>query len=111
MRQIIENILKCYGVSMLLPRTDAQVRGFLQPAISGSKKAQREISPLGQIPEGQYTYIGPAEPEILVGDQLEFGGKVYLFRRVETMQDAQGPVYCWGLCVEKGGEDTWGSQS
>ena len=108
MRQIIDKILNCYGLSMLLPRINGEVKGFLQPVTSGSKKTQRDICPLGQVPEGQYTYIGPAEPEIEVGDELEFGGKVYLFRKVETMNDPQGPVYCWGLCIEKGGEDTWG---
>lgn len=110
MRQIIDKILNCYGFSMLLPRIDGEIRGFLQPVTSGNKKAQWDICPLGQVPEGQYTYIGPAEPKILVGDELEFGGKVYLFRKVETMNDREGPVYCWGLCVEKGGEDTWGIQ-
>ena len=109
MRQVIEKILNCYGVSMLLPRIEEEVRGFLQPVISGSKKAQRDICPLGQVPEGQYTYIGPAEPEILVGDEMEFGGKVYLFRKVERLSDKDGPVYCWGICVEKGGGDLWGA--
>ena len=76
MRQIIDKILNCYGFSMLLPRIDGEIRGFLQPVTSGNKKAQWDICPLGQVPEGQYTYIGPAEPKILVGDALEFGGKV-----------------------------------
>ena len=111
MRGIIEKILNCYGFSVLLPRIDGEVRAFLQPVTSSSKKAQRDICPLGQVPDGQYTYIGPAEPAVMVGDQLEFGGKLYLFRQVEQMNDKNGPVYCWGLCVEKGGEDIWGTQS
>ena len=35
-------------------------------------------------------------------------GKNYWLRRTELILDANGPVYCWGICVEKGGEDTWG---
>ncbi|MBQ9167864.1 MAG: hypothetical protein IJX67_05575 [Oscillospiraceae bacterium] len=111
MRGIIEKILNCYGLSVLLPRIDGEVRAFLQPVTSSSKKAQGDVCPLGQVPEGQYTYIGPAEPGVQVGDQLEFGGKLYLFRQVEQMNDKNGPVYCWGMCVEKGSEDIWGTQS
>ena len=110
MRRMIEKILNCYGLSVILSRTGSVVRAFLQPVTSESRKARQEICPLGQIPEGQYTYIGPAEPEILVGDQLEFDGKLYLFREVEKLHDSEGPVYSWGLCVEKGGEDSWGIQ-
>lgn len=111
MRQMIEKILNCYGLSVLLSRTGSVVRAFLQPVTSESRKTWQEISPLGQVPEGQYTYIGPAEPEVMVGDQLEFNGKLYLFRQVEKMRDGEGPVYSWGLCVEEGGEDQWGIQS
>ena len=35
-------------------------------------------------------------------------GKDYWLRRAELVRDGNGPVYCWGMCVEKGGEDTWG---
>ncbi len=108
MRQIIEKILSCYGMTALLPGFSREVRAFLQPVGLGSRAADREITPLGLVPEGQYTYIGPAEPAVQVGDAVEFGGKVYLFRRVEQFQDQNGPVYCWGLCVEKGGANTWG---
>ena len=32
-----------------------------------------------------------------------------MLRRVETVRFGDHPVYLWGLCVEKGSEDLWGS--
>ena len=53
-------------------------------------------------------YIGPVEPAAEAGDTLSVDGKEYWLRRTELIRDGNGPVYCWGMCVEKGGEDTWG---
>jgi hypothetical protein len=66
------------------------------------------VTPLGQLPGGQYLYIGPAEQEIAQGDQVSVGGNEYILRRVETYLDKNGPIYRWALCVRKGGEDDWG---
>ena len=35
----------------------------------------------------------------------------YLLRRVERFYYQNQPLYLWGLCVEKGVNDTWGTQS
>ena len=45
------------------------------------------------------------------GDTLTLGDKTYLFRRAELYYYRNQPVYQWGLCVEKGVNDTWASQS
>jgi hypothetical protein len=42
---------------------------------------------------------------------LTIGGGSYIFRRVEPYWYGDEKVYLWGLCVEKGVNDTWGSQS
>ena len=55
--------------------------------------------------------MGPAGVAVNIGDLLEIGGKQYLFRRVEPYYYGEEAVYLWGLCVEKGVNDTWGSQS
>ena len=86
-----------------------EIRAFFQPVRSKSwAYLDGEYSPLGEIPRGQYVYIGPVEPAAEAGDSLTVGNKGYWLRRTELIYDANGPVYCWGMCVEKGGEDTWG---
>ena len=111
MRQAIEQILTDYGSPLRLEQ-DGQVfsvRAFFQPVRSKSwQYLEGNYSPLGEIPRGQYVYLGPVAPEAKAGDSLTVGEKAYWLRRTELVRDQNGPVYCWGLCVEKGGEDTWG---
>lgn len=114
MRRMIEKILNCYGQNLELVQNGkaVSVRAFFQSKTSGSSQnAGKDYLPLGKLSQWQYTYIGPAEPEAKEGDELLAGGKSYLLRRVEVIQDASGPVYCWGLCVEKGGNQVWPKQS
>ena len=111
MRKLISKILRTYGVPAVLEHGDeyVELRIFFQPSMSKSWDSMNPIvGPLGQLPGGQYLYIGPAEQEISQGDQVTVGGNAYILRRVETYLDRNGPVYQWGLCVRKGGEDKWG---
>ena len=110
-RKMVEKILNTYGaaVTLLHSGTEYEIRAFFQPVRSKSwSYLSGEYSPLGEVPRGQYVYIGPVEPRAEVGDTVAVGEKRYWLRRSELIQDANGPVYCWGMCVEKGGEDTWG---
>lgn len=111
MREMIEKILLAYGSALHLQQADGnhEIRAFFQPVRSKSwQYLEGNYSPLGEIPRGQYVYLGPVSPEAQAGDTLLVGGKAYWLRRTELIRDESGPVYCWGLCVEKGGEDTWG---
>ena len=111
MRQMVEKILETYGIAAKLQKEDGAfvMRIFFQPVRSKSwQYLEGNYSPLGEIPRGQYVYIGPVEPAAASGDTLIINTKAYWLRRTELILDANGPVYCWGLCVEKGGEDTWG---
>jgi len=103
--------MRRYGMPLLLRHQGEKqsVWGFLQH--SGSKSLQNsqiQYSQLGEVPGGYYLYIGPVIPtqtgDVLIGD-----GKVYELRRVETVRFGNHPVYLWGLCVEKGSDDLWGS--
>ena len=69
------------------------------------------VSLLGEVCRGQYVYLGPADVAVKEGDTLLLGEKSYLFRRVEPYYFGNQPIYQWGLCVEKGVNDTWGTQS
>ena len=111
MRKLSDGIFRQYGVTMSLTSGDTvkQVRGFFQPVRSKSWQSLVNAAiPLGEIPRGQYVYIGPVDPAAKAGNSLKVGSQNYQFRRTELIYDANGPVYCWGMCVEKGGEDTWG---
>lgn len=111
MQQMVGKILETYGSAMTLQQEENTfaIRAFFQPVRSKSwQYLEGNYSPLGEIPRGQYVYIGPVEPKANAGDTLIVDDKSYWLRRTELVRDSNGPVYCWGMCVEKGGEDTWG---
>ena len=108
---LISRILQKYGVPAVLEHggESVELRIFFQPSMSKSWDSMDPIvTPLGQLPGGQYLYIGPAEQEIAQGDQVSVGGNDYILRRVEAYLGPDGPMYRWALCVRKGGEDKWG---
>ena len=114
MRRMVETILRQYGTGMTLTRgsESLEVKGFFQPVRSKSWQSMTQAAtPLGEIPRGQYVYIGPASTPAEAGDVLSVGGKSYFFRRLEPYCYGEEILYLWGLCVEKGVNDTWGSQS
>ena len=55
--------------------------------------------------------MGPVAAEVKEGDTLILGERRYLFRRTERYYYGNQAVYQWGLCVERGVNDTWGIQS
>ena len=42
------------------------------------------------------------------GDILLIGERAFSFRRVEPYMYHASVIYIWGLCVEKGVDDSWG---
>ena len=110
MQQMIGKILNTYGVSITWKKEEPETyRGFFQPVRSKSwQYLAGNYSPLGEVPRGQYVYIGPAGKPVAFGDTLEVGGRDYMVRRVEPVYYGENVAYYWGMCVEKGGEDTWG---
>lgn len=111
MQKMVGKILDTYGTEVTLQKDDSaySIRVFFQPVRSKSwQYLEGNYSPLGEIPRGQYVYIGPVEPAAEAGDTLVVADRSYWLRRTELVLDSNGPVYCWGMCVEKGGEDNWG---
>ena len=114
MRRMVEKVMAQYGTDMTLISggEETTVRGFFRAVNSKSwQSMESEATLLGEITRGQYAYVGPVDAAIQEGDTLVLGEKTYLFRRVEPYYYGNQPVYNWGLCVEKGVNDTWGSQS
>ena len=111
---MVSTILRQHGTRMALSRDgqNVEVRGFFQPVRSKSwQSLVAQEMPLGEGPRRQYIYIGPADVAVSEGDTLTVGEKSYFLRRVEEYRYGDEAVYTWGMCVEKGGDDTWGSQS
>ena len=114
MEQMIKKLLYDHGTDMVLTGGAGSkiVRGFFRAVNSKSwQSMESEATLLGEITRGQYAYIGPADGGAMEGDALEVGGKSYLLRRVEYYYYKDLALYQWGLCVEKGVNDVWGSQS
>jgi hypothetical protein len=73
MQRMVSKILNAYGTAMTLNRggTEYAVRAFFQPVRSKSwQYLEGNYSPLGEIPRGQYVYIGPADQALETGDTL-----------------------------------------
>ncbi|HBJ17340.1 MAG TPA: hypothetical protein DDY90_07950 [Clostridiales bacterium] len=114
MRGMVERIISQYGTDMTLTSgTETKtVRAFFRAVNAKSwQSMESEATLLGEISRGQYAYIGPVDARVREGDTLNLGDKTYLFRRAELYYYRNQPVYQWGLCVEKGVNDTWASQS
>lgn len=114
MRKTVEKVMAQYGTDMTLTSGSQSktVRGFFRAVNSASwQSMESEATLLGEISRGQYAYIGPVGAAVKEGDTLSLGEKIYLFRRVESYYYGSQAIYQWGLCVEKGVNDTWGTQS
>ncbi len=114
MRQTVEEVMEKYGTDLtIVSETETKTaRGFFRAVNSKSwQSMESDATLLGEITRGQYAYMGPAGVEVQEGDTLVLGNRSYLFRRVEPYYYGNAVVYLWGLCVEKGVNDTWGSQS
>ena len=114
MRERVASVMNRFGTDMTLsnPEGTATVRGFFWAVNSKSwQSMESEATLLGEIFRGQYVYLGPADVEIREGDTLSLGDKTYVLRRAEIFYYGNEPLYRWALCVEKGVNDTWGTQS
>ena len=107
---MVEKLLAQYGTAVTV--AGQQVRALFQPVTGKLERlAIPEPGPLGQESRDRYIYIGPVEPELREDQALTVAGKCCFVRSVHQIFGDNGPVYCWALCVEKGREDTWGTNS
>lgn len=114
MRQTVEKILARHGTDLTIVSDGESkaARGFFRAVNSKSwQSMESEATLLGEITRGQYVYMGPVGAAVQEGDTLVLGERSYLFRRVEVYYYRNEAVYRWGLCVEKGVNDTWGTRS
>lgn len=111
MGTMVEQLMARYGTDLTLVSGEESrtVRGFFRAVSSTSwQSMEHQTTLLGEVSQGQYAYIGPADARAREGDLLLLNGKTYLLRRVEDYYYGNSPVYQWGLCVERSGVDAWG---
>ena len=114
MRRAVEKVMALHGTDLTIVSGEETktVRGFFRAVNSKSwQSMESEASLLGEITRGQYVYMGPVSAAVKEGDSLLLGNRNYLVRRTELYYYGNQPVYQWGLCVEKGVNDTWGIPS
>lgn len=108
MRKMIEDLMQKFGVDALVKGINTRI--FLQFSNSKSWDSMNPIiTPVGQIPGGQYLYIGPADIEIAADDEVTVDGVDYIMRRCEVYRTSEGPIYRWALCSLKGSDHKWTS--
>ena len=111
MKKLMDSVLRRYGTDAELSGTAGRrkVKVFFSSINSTSwQNMQRVFSPLGEVPQGQYICVLPADIHAAAEDTLRIGDRVFLLRRIEPMDVLGETVYSWCLCVEKGDEDRWG---
>ena len=114
MRGTVEKLLSRFGTDMTIVSGEQEntVRGFFRAVNSQSwQSMESEATLLGEISRGQYALLVSARETLEEGDTILLGGRSYLLRRREWYYYGNQAIYQWGLCVEKGVNDTWGSQS
>lgn len=111
MRAQVEMLLSRYGMDMTVDGKGGSriVRGFFRAVHSQSwQRAEVAAGPLGEVPRGQYVYLGPVSAKVKEGDTVRFKEENYVLRRVETYYFGNAPIYQWALAVREGEERQWG---
>lgn len=110
LKALIGDMIDRYGMEadLLSGGEITHTRAFLHPITSRSwQNMERMVPSGGELPRGQYLFIGTPELSVRPADVLQAGGRSYIFRRVDSICFRNTVVYHWGLCVEGGGEDPW----
>ena len=106
--QFMTRMIQRYGAPILRTSgsTVTAYRAIVQPVTSRSwQNMERMVPNAGEIPRGQYIYIGPANQAVKSGDIFTFDGKTYVVRRADRIFLQEEALFVWGLCVEGGVAD------
>ncbi len=110
MKRVVNSIIYQHGTDTRLITQAGiyNVKAFLQLVTSKSwQNMERMVPTGGEIPRGQYLYIGPAYVPVQPADTVQVSGHTYVIRRADTIYYRNEPLFIWGLCVEGGEGDPW----
>lgn len=110
MKRMLDKILRYYGSRVIVHTQTEQipVHAFLQPVNSKSWQNMNHMHLSGgEVPRGQFLYIGPVEVPVLGCEYLQLSDKRYRVRRCDTLMIGDEPLYRWALCVEGGYDEPW----
>lgn len=107
-QKLMTRLIRRYGTP-ILHYSGTQVTAYFaifQPVTSRSwQNMERMIPTVGEIPRGQYLYIGPVSEELKNGDRLRMDNRNYIVRRADRLHFKEEALFVWGLCVEGGIDD------
>lgn len=105
---MISKLLEQYGTEVDLG--ERTVRALFQPVTGRLERLSVRLPEvLGTGTGKRFVYIGPVTPLPEEDGVLTVAGKAYLVRTAQHVSGNDGPAYSWAMCVEKGREDTWGT--
>ena len=108
MRNPVTELLGRWGGMVEVVGTESTEKccAVLEPVTSTSwQNMRRQMGDLGQIPTGQFLYVGPKD--ISGAAFLKRRGKAFLPRRCEEVSLGGQVLFYWGLCVPGGEEAAW----
>ncbi len=110
MRKMVEKLLEQHGMEI---RVEGHtVRALFQPVTGRLERlAERTPGVLGVERGKHYIYIGPLKPELKEDQEIRVEDGGYLVRSAQQIAGSDGPVYTWAMCVEKGREVPWSTDS
>lgn len=107
MKNVINRLIEVYGNDMTI-RSDGvetQTKAFFQLVTSKSwQNMERMIPTIGEVPRGQYLYLGPTDVPLKAYDGIKIDGRTFLVRRADAILYRSEQIFIWGLCVEGGGQ-------
>lgn len=112
MKELIARLIRDYGAATTLvfngTNTYRHTRAFLRLVTSKSwQNMERMIPDCGEIPRGQFLYIGPPELMLNGGDFVVYDTRTFIVRRADAIVFRNDRLFVWGLCVETGEDAGW----
>lgn len=110
MKRALDWIIQNYGeaVTVRTDGADTQARAFFQPVTQKSLQNIRSAFPgLGELPQGQYLYIGPVDVAADRGSRVRWRDRWYDLRQAAEICVGGTALYRYGLAVRGGEDDPW----